>query len=1097
MRAASRPGKLGVFVVLFAASAWTLSAQQYYGTLTGTVTDSTGAVVPGAVITVTNLSKGTATSATTNEAGIYRVAALTPGSYRLEAQAPSFKRFTRGPLLVESSRILTADIDLEVGNVAETVSVTSAAPILETESGTVNSTFDGGMINKLPTVGARNDINFYMSKNPYMNNTTLAGAKAAQIVWSEDGAPSTSPLDGRAIRQTTINVETYDSVKLVLVNSGAESSAPAQIQTLTKSGTNDFHGALFWDTHHSVFDAGDHNLPVGAKKSFSRLNDEGLIVSGPVYIPKTYDGRNRTFFLTALDIRRTPLQGAAAYITAPTAAMRTGDFSAYRNPSGALIAIIDPTTGAPFAGNIIPASRLYKGAAPYLDFYLPNPNINTAVFNNNTFGVFDRNAQSLNTLDARLDQTINEKNNFFFRTSKIWTGTGSYLLTIGAGKNTTGTVLDTYLFSDNHAFRPNLLNEFRFAFNNYENPQKVGVTAKTVLDVLGVTGVPEALYANGVTGVPVINITGVRGISQYSDGARIDHTWDIYDNVSWYRLRHSFKFGINMRKDADSQGFWDKPGTFNFTGAFTGTAVADFMLGLPFSAVRSYPRTALGSTDVSAWYAGAYFQDDFKLSPRLTLNFGVRWDISLPGTETHGLYYNFDRATGALVMPSQEVIGKVVPTFPATVKYETAAQAGFPAKLRNTDLNNFVPRLGIAWRPFDDKTVLRAAYGIYTELLGLGYIPTSGPWGGSETFTNSFRSGVPVWQWPSAFPAGVAGTIPGTADITAFDTNLRNPYIQEWNATVERQIERTAFRLQYVGIKSTHLYWYQEQNVPPPSTIPFTVSRRPYPQYGSVLLRTNGLDSNYHALNVSAERRMHQGVTFNSVFTWARMMTNSYEFRGDLSRPAGTTFGYPTFDHGKWKGNEVAMPRFKWNINWYAELPFGHGKVFGNRWHPVLNHVAGGWAISGIFNMQTGGWAAPYYSGGTDPAGIQFNQGPPDRIGNGILNNQGLQPGKYFLDPTAFVMPPNNVGRFGTSGLYFMQEPSWWFLDSGFQKTFPIRERLRFEFLCKVQNLLNHAFWGPGSFSGGLNLSNPATFGTMAGKWQGSRTIGFLGRLAW
>src|SRR5439155_13652288 len=172
-------------------------AQQYYGTLTGTVTDSSGAVVPGVTITVTNLTKGTATKATTNEAGIYRVAALIPDSYRLEAQAANFKKFSREPLLVESARILTADIALEVGNLAETVSVTGAAPILETESGTVNSTFDGTMINKIPTIGSRNDINVYMSKNPYMNNTTLAGAKAAQITWSEDGAPSINPLDGR------------------------------------------------------------------------------------------------------------------------------------------------------------------------------------------------------------------------------------------------------------------------------------------------------------------------------------------------------------------------------------------------------------------------------------------------------------------------------------------------------------------------------------------------------------------------------------------------------------------------------------------------------------------------------------------------------------------------------------------------------------------------------------------------------------------------------------------------------------------------------------------------------------------------------------
>ena len=425
-----------------------------------------------------------------------------------------------------------------------------------------------------------------------------------------------------------------------------------------------------------------------------------------------------------------------------------------------------------------------------------------------------------------------------------------------------------------------------------------------------------------------------------------------------------------------------------------------------------------------------------------------------------------------------------------------ASQAGFPDRLRSTDRNNFAPRLGLAWRPLDERTVVRAAYGIYNDGLSLGYIPTGGPWGGSETFTNAIQNGRPLWQFPAAFPAGVVGQIPGTVGISAFDVNLRNPYVQQWNLTLERQIEETVVRVQYVGTKSTHLYWYRNVNLPEPSTIPFSDSRRPYPQYGGINIRTNGGNSTYHAMTLAAERRLRQGITFNSYFTWSRLLTDSYESGGegnalDIGR------WFPTFYRSKWKGNETHNPKFRWASTWYAELPFGRGKRFGARWNSVLDSIAGGWATTGIYNVQTGFWVSPYYSSGPDSAGVQFNAGVPDRIASGIKSNKGLNPRDFFLDPAAFVIPAANIGRFGTSGTNFIQEPTWWTFDFGVQKTFPIRERLRFELVCKIKNLFNHGFWGRESTAGGLNLSNPATFGTMAGGYEGSRNIGFLGRLAW
>jgi len=243
-------------------------------------------------------------------------------------------------------------------------------------------------------------------------------------------------------------------------------------------------------------------------------------------------------------------------------------------------------------------------------------------------------------------------------------------------------------------------------------------------------------------------------------------------------------------------------GSFNFNGTFSGVGMGDFLLGLPYSSVRQYPRSAFGSTYLSNWTAAWYIQDDYKISSRLTLNIGMRWDASLPGRETHDLYYNYDPATANLVVPNADALGKIVPTFPKTVKVVTASQAGYPGRLRNMDRNNFTPRVGFAWRPLDDKTVFRAAYGIYTDSLSLNYIPTGGPWGGSETFINRMADGKPLWQWPAAFPSGVVGQIPGTVGVSGFDPNIRNPYVQQWNATVERQVGEVLIRVQYVGTKA-------------------------------------------------------------------------------------------------------------------------------------------------------------------------------------------------------------------------------------------------------------------------------------------------------
>src|SRR6185503_1397306 len=299
-------------------------------------------------------------------------------------------------------------------------------------------------------------------------------------------------------------------------------------------------------------------------------------------------------------------------------AMRRGDFSDLRTAAGALIPITDPLTGQPFLDNRIPATRIYPGSKPYLDRFYPIPNVATSVFSNNAFGEYNETNLVSRRYDARYDQSVTGRNTFFLRLFRYQDPDDRYFKFFGSDKNLSLFDFHTYQFNDTHTFRPNLLNEFRFGMSDIVNTQRVGVQAKPVIDLLGITGIPEILYSGDITGMPAITINGIQAISQFSHLRSYSRLWDFFDNLTYNHGRHSMKFGVNFRQDTDLNEAWDKPGTFNFSGFFTGVGTADFMLGLPLTSQRAYPRAALGTTERALWYSSWYVQDDFKVNSRLT-----------------------------------------------------------------------------------------------------------------------------------------------------------------------------------------------------------------------------------------------------------------------------------------------------------------------------------------------------------------------------------------------------------------------------------------------------------------------------------------------
>ncbi len=1104
-----RCGGVSILLIAFWATLCVLAQGRYYGGITGTVTDPTGAVIPGVEITVTSLAKGTVIKTISGDTGLYRLENLKPGdSYRVEAELPGFKRYVREPILVESNRTVTVDIPMEIGETTQEVTVHGAPPILETESGQTTVQLEGDLIYLVPFGGAagRSGLGEFAAgiaaaHGGDAGRITVAGARTTQIDLAVDGAPDRGVRDGAMMQQHNISVDTLRAEKTTLVNANAESRAPAQVNYLTRSGSNQFHGSLFHQAFHSAFSAFTHSTPIAnrtsAKRTFQRYLYYGGTASGPVYIPKLYDGRDRTFWLMSVELLGMVTQ-SPGYLTVPTSAMLNGDFSALRDSSGKLIPIKDPVTGQPFAGNVIPTNRINAGVVNYLKAFYPLPNQQTTAFSQN---YWTSNSTTTNVtrprVDVRVDHKLSDQNNFFVRWSRNST---TYLYERwGIGNTHSVTTLDSYQVNDTHTFTNRLLNEFRLAkMGNAGNGYNDRRPAETIA-MLGVKGIPQVLIDNA-TGLPAISVSNLSGLGQTADSTTYERTYDFFDAASYLRQRHSFKAGVNVRRDAHTTLTWPTAGNFAFDGFFSGFGLSDFLLGLPHTSRREYPRSALGTEDRRGWYTGFFVQDDFKMTPRLTLNLGLRWDITHPVVETHGFYYNLDLATGNLVMPSQESIDRIVPTF-NTTKFVpvTGEAAGFPEHLKNTDWNNLAPRIGLAWRPFGEHTVIRAAYGIYIDQPSFQYLPTTGPWGGTETFTNKLVSGVPWFQFPAAFPEGAAGSIPGTVSAGAFNPDRVNPYVQQWNLTAERQQGAQVFRVQYVGTKSTNLAWVTDLNTPEPSTTPFSNSRRPWPQYSTVNYWTQGGSGSYHAMVLAAERRLSGGNTFTSTFAWASLLTDSYNFgsdRSDLQSLSGRW--YPTLDRARWRGKETDVPKLRWTTVWLAELPFGEGKRWGKGWHPVVDTVLGGWIWSGLFNWETGSWCAPYYGSGVDPANINVFYGPPDRVGNGGLKNVGLNKGDTFFDTSAFVMPPANSGRLGNSGTNFWQTPSFWMADFTLGKSFRVRESVRLEFDSKFFDVFNHARWyNSNVFSAGLNVNDKVNFGKVAGDMLFSRQIQFIARLNW
>ncbi|MGH8248976.1 MAG: TonB-dependent receptor domain-containing protein, partial [Gammaproteobacteria bacterium] len=877
---------------------------------------------------------------------------------------------------------------------------------------------------------------------------SIAGSRGAQNEFLIDGIAS--PGGGSALGSTSMSTSATVEIQVHAVNNGAEHSQPGIYEQISRSGTNKLHGQVRYFHSNSALNS---RSPLSPVKASSREHQFGLWIGGPVRFPWLYNGRDRTFFMLAYDGGRTPNQ-QNVIANVPTAAMRAGDFTG-------LAAINDPLTGQRFPNNRIPEQRISSVSRNFQERFYPLPNFgNLALPGPSNFQTLFNNSGRFDHPDFRLDHRLTKANTIYGRLGyqqfpvrvtepNIPGGTGLPPI----GRRSQLREFWSAVISDTHIFSPTLINEARIGFvrslNPFHGPQR-GLEVIAAVGLQGIASAPDAF------GMPRIGIVGFTEISQIREAVEVEQSGQFTDALTWVHRRHTWKMGVDLRRATPN--ITNIPvgahGNFIFTNAFSGNAYANFLLGLPQESLHT-PADPPSYRRQSDW--GLFVQDDFKVNSRLTLQLGLRYEYQKPLRHLLDTLYNFDLASGGLVLASERSRSSVSPLFDPRIPISVADGSRFPVgRLWHSDRNNFAPRLGFALRPTASSDfAIRGGWAVFYDKFGYGIATPflGGPFTAvSDRFVNSITGGVPLFQFPNPFPAAQAGPSTTTPIVNAVLPDLRNPYVQQWNLTVERGKWNTGFRASYIGTKGTGLPYQRNVNVPAPSPTPFSQSRRPYPLYGDILLVDQGANSIYHGLQLEARRRV-ESLTFNLGYTWGNTISDAADTAGGTDVAAKIE---NPFDRRAERGRETYAIRHRFVASAVWQIPVGKGRHFLSAMPGWANQVLGGWEMIGVAYLQTGNWFTPVFSG-SDPSNTNTVGGRPDRVASGKLSNPDLT---RWFDPSAFVAPPVNSGRFGNSGRNILEGPGVKVLHLTVAKDFPIYETVKVTFQVAARNIFNHPNFG-------------------------------------
>jgi len=1122
--------KLAIFVgVLFLCGGIALG-QSTFGTLVGIVTDPTGAVVPNATVTATHLATNTSKTMSTDSSGSFELLNLQPGAYNVSVKAAGFKEIVQQNIPLDPRAIVRVNAVLQVGATQTTIEVKGLVPVITTETATVSSMEGSEQINQLPINTRALDtspLNVITtlagvqvdSRGIAGGGISLAGMRPSQAEFSVDGFSTESVRNNGAEVEMYPSTDGISEVKVTTQLANAEQSQMGDVSFIGKGGSNHFHGALFDYLQNDALDA----IPAFAHgKPPVRDNSFGGSIGGPVRLPH-YNGKDRTFFFFDWESNR---QHASSAVTqnVPTAAELTGDFSALLPGTQ----LVNPFTGAPYTNNQIDPTTWSQTSKKMLATFYPSSNSQTGgpLNASNDFRYNFAAPVTSNQFDVRIDQNISKKQSIFGRISyKKLTAASPMGLSLG-NKDTVENP-KTFVVSYNYAITSNLLNEARFGYSYQETLTtypKFPNGATLVTQTLGLQQLASPFpTGSAIPGLSFQGDSGITSISGTRQRPLTEGRYQIADNLTWIRGRHTMKFGFDVRAlelgDYSNFNGPDNFGYFYFQGGYTGSDLADFLLGLP-----TYTEVIAAGPDYKARGKayGFFGQDSIKVTSKLTINLGLRYEYHPPLYDLTYQITQFDPATGGFIVPDDGAklttlafeqgvnacgLATPVPTpyglYPCT-PYELASKVHVPQALRFGDKTKILPRANFAYR-ISDKTVVRAGAGMYDMTL-LGSIfnaLTSVSSSNYQAFYNSFTGGVPLIQFPnteSNTPSTGVSYAGGEAFGTATDIHLRDPYAEQWSLSVERDLGRqTGLRVTYNGLRSVGLIVSPDLNqIPQPQTTPYSPTEKPYPNWSKVKTLTNGGSQIYNALETAVTHRFSAGFFIQSNWTWAKNLSdgegdNPGSFNGDYGARLNDHF-----DLHRNYGNLSFTRRHRWLTTAVVDIPVGRGMKYGSTMNPVLNGIIGGWRTSNIITLETGPFLTPYYSGSADPSGTgapgREGAQRPDRLPASACSGLPVSEGQVFGGSCFYYGWPGPIGRFGNSGVGIITGPGTAVWDFGLSKNFRLTEALKLRFEGTFTNFLNHVNYAVPNM-----VSNSASFGTISGvqtaEGASARVIQFALRL--
>ncbi len=1064
-----RPIRLILTAILLAATA---QAQTTFATITGTITDPGGAVVPGAELTATHLESNYRYTARSNEAGNYNIPQLREGVYTLRIQAAGF-----GESLVQEIRLVSLDvrridIRLTIGSLQATVEVNAGAALIETETARISDSKDANSLKALP-MNTRSLWNFVglspgvVQAGNGSSTRRFAGSRANQSDASVDGVTISNNIDGTQISPLVSYIESFEEVRVDMANNTSEFGSIGQVTIISKSGTNQLHGSFF-DYYSTPFFRARN--PFAATRGTGVRHSPGGSIGGPVVIPKLYNGHNKTFFFYSLETSRGSAVQQLVNPTVPLVPWRSGDFSAL----AATTVIRDPfASNAPFAGNRLPANRISAVSQKIQDRFYPLPNFG------NTATLVSQNYREQLTREfdpdlywtTRIDHRFSEKSFVFGR----YTWNNSYSRGFEGNLPTIGRlwqIRDTRALnlSYTQTIKTNLINEFRFGFAYNDQPRNGAQLGNQLAKDLGLQGLaPGIPDVNGILKLSFSGI-GVTGLTQtdWRHPGFKNYPKQFQEQLSWFRNKHTIKAGAlaSFVRFEDNQAPANLFGNVNFSNRFTNHPYSDFLLGIPTTAARAFPQTYV---DRSRPNYDFFITDDYKVSQKLTLNLGMRYELHPAWTEANGLQSIFDVATGQIVVPDG-ALGKVSSIFPKSYVNVVEAKAlDLPGgTLIKTDKNNLAPRIGLAYRPWGNNTVIRAGLGIFFDIVPRQVTTSGAPFTVAEpSFTNP--TPVPTLLFPQVFPATVGN--PTTVGLPgAIRTDLRVPYSMQYNFTIEHQRWNNGFRASYIGTNTRQGEWGYNINQPVADGRAFVDKPRLFPNFPAITYTTNGSGHQYNAMTLEVHRRFLKGFSYQLSWVLARDI-------GDLERGESPEDAY---NRKREKAVWLDIPTHRVTGNVIYELPFGKGKAFLSKAGRALDTVAGGWELSVIYSSYSGQFLTPLWTG-PDPTGTAFTTSRtpaqvtirPNELRDPNLDGGSRSVSRWF-DPTAFSAPSN--GYFGSSAKGVIKGPGSAIVNSGLSKRIQLTEQLRLRLEITSTNFFNHPNWDNPS----LNISSATDVGVIS-----------------